>query len=232
MDRASFFSDYAAVMYPSAVAPDIASAISNMSKSEVELQKVLGNEQTMFALWRDPFFPAYYKDLPAHQMDLHESRLDAEEAETSLMHAEALGADPTTIASLMIGSELLDYAGQKFQTPVEMSQLWSKLGPRRPATEDWWNNWGSQITYQDHSRVVDLMDRITDLRPAYREDWLQEYTPYRLGSALGRWDAEYQYWRGVQQKLQEFDDRSQAGDPLPPLEKIIEGSGPADSASK
>jgi len=64
------------------------------------------------------------------------------------MHAEALGADPTTIASLMIGSELLDYAGQKFQTPVEMSQLWSKLGPRRPATEDWWNNWGSQITYR------------------------------------------------------------------------------------
>jgi hypothetical protein len=76
------------------------------------------------------------------------------------------------------------------------------------------------------------MDRITDLRPAYRAAWLQEYTPYRLGSALGRWDAEYQYWRGVQQKLQEFDDSSHAGDILPPLEKIVEGSGPVETVGK
>lgn len=232
MDRVNFFSNYATVMYPSAIAPDIASALSNMSQAETGLQKALGNEQTMFALWRDPFFPAYYKGLPAHQMDLHETRLHAEEAETSLSQAESLGADPATINSLMIGSELLDYAGQKFQTPVEMSELWSKLGPRRPDSEGWWNNWGSQITYQDHSRVVDLMDRITDLRPAYRAAWLQEYTPYRLGSALGRWDAEYQYWRGVQQKLQEFDDSSHAGDILPPLEKIVEGSGPVEVMGK
>ncbi len=232
MDRASFFSDYAAVMYPSNIAPHIASAISNMSQAEVDLQKVLGNEQTMFALWRDPFFPAYYKDLPTHQADLHETRLHAEQAETSLFHAESLGADPATINSLMIGSELLDYAGQKFQTPVEMSELWSKLGPRRPDSEDWWNNWGSQITYQDHSRVVDLMDRISDLKPAYRAEWLQEYTPYRLGPALGRWDAEYQYWRGVQQKLQEFDDSSKPGEDLPPLEKIVEGSGSVETMGK
>jgi hypothetical protein len=232
MDRANFFSDYATVMYPSAIAPDIASALSNMSDAETDLQKVLGNEQTMFALWEDPFYPPHYKVLAAHQSDLRETRLHAEQAETSLFHAGSLGADPATVNSLMIGSELLDYAAQKFQTPVEMSELWSKLGPRRPDSEGWWNNWGSQITYQDHSRIVDLMDRITDLRPAYRAAWLQEYTPYRLGSALGRWDAEYQYWRGVQQKLQEFDDSSHAGDILPPLEKIVEGSGPVETVGK
>jgi hexosaminidase len=232
MDRANFFSDYANVMYPSAIAPDIASALSNMSDAETDLQKVLGNEQTMFALWEDPFYPPHYKVLAAHQSDLRETRLHAEQAETSLFRAGSLGADPATVNSLMIGSELLDYAAQKFQTPVEMSELWSKLGPRRPDSEGWWNNWGSQITYQDHSRVVDLMDRITDLRPAYRAAWLQEYTPYRLGSALGRWDAEYQYWRGVQQKLQEFDDSSHAGDILPPLEKIVEGSGPVETVGK
>ena len=223
MDRASFFSDYAAVMYPSAVAPDIASALSNMSQAEVDLQKVLGG-QTMFALWKDPFFPAYYKDLPAHQMDLHETRLHAEQAETSLFHAESLGADPTTVNSLMIGSELLDYAGQKFQTPVEMSELWSKLGPRRPDPGRWWNQWESQVTHYDHSYIVDLMDRITDLRPAYRAEWLQEYMPYRLGSALGRWNAEYQYWRGVHQKLREFNVSSHEGDALPQLDQVIEGT--------
>jgi hypothetical protein len=232
MDRTHFFSEYASLMYPAAIAPDIASALGNMSEAEIDLQKVLGNEHTMFALWRDPFFPSYYKGLSTHQMDLHETRIHAEQAETSLFHAESLGVDPATVNSLMLGSQLLDYAGQKFQTPVEMSELWSKLGPRRPNPDRWWNNWGSQITYQDHSRVVDLMDRITDLRPTYRAEWLHEYAPYRLGSALGRWDAEYQYWRGVQEKLQEFDDSSHEGDILPPLERILESSRTQRTATK
>ena len=53
------------------------------------------------------------------------------------------------------------------------------------------------MTHYDHLGVMDLMDRITDLKTAYRTEWLLEYTPYRLGSALGRWDSEYQYWRRV-----------------------------------
>ena len=232
IDRVHFFSEYASVMYPAAIAPDIASALNKMSEAETALQKVLGNEQTMFALWEDPFFPPYYEKVAAHRMDLHETRLLAEQAETSLFHAESLGADPATVNSLMVGSRLLDYAGQKFQTPIEISELWSKLGPRRPDSDRWWNNWGSQITYQDHSRIVDLMDRITDLRPVYGAEWLQEYTPYRLGSALGRWDAEYQYWRGVQEKIQKFDDASHEGDILPPLDKIIEGTGSSPAAIK
>jgi len=232
IDRAHFFSEYASVMYPAAIAPDIASTLSNMSDAETDLQKVLGNEQTMFALWEDPFFPPYYAKAAAHRTDLRETRLHAEQAETSLYHAESLGADPATVDSLMFGNRLLDYAGQKFQTPIEISELWSKLGPRRPDPDRWWNNWGSQITYQDHSRLVDLMDSITELRHVYETDWLQEFTPYRLGSALGRWDAEYQYWRGAQEKLQEFDDSSHEGDILPSLDKVIEGTVTSQAVTK
>ena len=222
MDRAHFFPDYASVMYPATIAPDIASALSNMSVSETDLQKVRGNDQTIFTLWEDPFLPKYRAVLPAHRQDLHEARLSAEAAETALFHADSLGADPATVSSLMIGSELLDYAGEKFQTPLDLEGLWVKLGPRRPDADRWWNEWGSQVLYYDHSYLIDLMDRITDLRPAYRAEWLKEYTPYRLGSALGRWDAEYQYWRGVQDKLLNFDDSTHEGDTLPPLDTIIE----------
>lgn len=222
MDRENFFSNYASVMYPAAIAPDIALALSHMAKAETDLQKVVGNEQTMFALWEDPFFPPYYKSLVTHRNDLHETRMNAERAETSLYHAGSLGGDPTTINSLMIGSELLDYAGEKFQATLDLSDVWLKLGPTRPDADRWWNNWESQVTHYDHSYVVDLMDRITNLKPAYKAAWLQEYTPYRLGSALGRWDAEYQYWRGVHEKLREFNDGSHEGDTLPPLDEVIE----------
>ena len=232
MDRANFFSEYAQLMYPAAIAPDIASALSNMSEAETDLQKVIGNEQTMFALWDDPFLPKYRTVLPAHRQDLRDSRLRAEAAETSLFHAEHLGADPTTVNSLMIGSELLDYAGERFQTPLDLIGLWTKLGPTRPNPDRWWNEWESQVTHYDHSYLIDLMDRITDLRPSYEAEWLQEYTPYRLGSALGRWDAEYQYWRRAHDKLRNFNDSSHEGDTLPPLYEIIENPGTLPANSK
>jgi hypothetical protein len=73
------------------------------------------------------------------------------------------------------------------------------------------------------------MDRITDLKPAYRAEWLNEYKPYRLGAALGQWDGEYQRWRGVYEKLTEFSDSTRAGDPLPPLDQVIENPRPSEA---
>lgn len=222
MDRAHFFADYAHVMFPATIAPDIATALSDMSASETELQKVLGDEFTQFALWRDPFVPAYLKDALQDQGHLRETRLLAEDAETRLYQALASGANPTTLNSLLVGARLLDYAGQKFQTPPALIELWRQIGTTHPDAERWWNEWESQAVHQDHSRLVDLMDAITELRPLYRAEWLDEYSPYRLDSALGRWDAEYEYWRKVQQRLQQFSDSSHEGDILPPLEKLAE----------
>ena len=223
MDRSRFFSDYSAVLYPPAIAPDVASALENMSKSETDLQRALGSE-TMLALWEDPFFPSYYEKLAAHREDFHDVRIHAEEAETDLFHAKHLGADPATLNSLVIGSQLLDYAGEKFQTAMDLSDLWLTFGSEHPNDLRWWNQWESRVTQDDHSVIQDLMDRITDLRPEYRAEWLEEYTPYRMGSALGQWDGEYQYWRSVHEKLREFNDSSHEGDTLPPLEEVIEGN--------
>jgi hypothetical protein len=221
IERPHFFSDYARLMYPASISPDVATALEKLSHSETELQKVLG-EPTQVNLWEDPFFPTYLKGLTQNQEHLRQTRLLAEEAETHLYHALALGADPATLNSLLIGARLLDYAGQKFQTPPELIELWKRIGTKRPDADKWWNEWESQVVYQDHSRIVDLMDAITELRPLYRAEWLGEYSPYRLASALGRWDAEYEYWRKLQQRLQQFSDGSHEGDVLPPLEKLAQ----------
>jgi hypothetical protein len=100
--------------------------------------------------------------------------------------------------------------------------LWHRLGPRRPNDELWLNVWYSQVRDPDHSRLFDLMDAITDLRSTYRREWLAEYTPYRLDSALGHWDAEYQYWRRFQERLKQFSESSHEGEPLPSLEDLAE----------
>lgn len=220
MNRQSFFSDYARLTVPTSAAADFAAALSALSDSETDLEKALGSS-TMIALWEHPFVPAYFNRLTAHRQDFHEARIRAEEAEKHLLRAEASGADPASIGSSLVDSRLLDYAGLKFLNTIEIAELWQRAGPRRPNADQWWNGFESQVTYQDHSRVVDLMDAITELRPQYRSAWLAEYTPYRLASALGRWDGEYQYWRNVQERLKAFSDTTHEGEVLPPIQEVV-----------
>jgi len=222
MDRGAFFSDYTRLMYGPTVAPEVTAALKDLTESELDLQKVLGDEN-MLALWSDPFFPATLKRTTEHLADLRETRLKAEDAEEHLDEALSRGGDPLTLESLWFGSQLLDYAGQKFQTAPELEALWRRLGARRPKDELWWNEWESQTTYPDHSRLFDLMDAITGLRPIYQREWLAEYAPYRLGTALGRWDAEYLYWKRLQERLKQFSETAQEGAPLPALKDLAEG---------
>ena len=219
MDKATFFAEYARGMYAPAVSSDVAAALEDLNKSELALEGILGDE-TMVALWREPFNPQILKKCTASQSELRQTRLLAEGAQEHLARALSLGGDRTTLETLLFGSRLLDYAGQKFQTPPELEDLWHKLGATRPASEVWWNEWESMVTYQDHSRLVDLMDAITELRAKYRRAWLEEYTPYRLASAIGRWNAEYEYWRQMQSRLLGFSESSREGEKLPPLETL------------
>ena len=222
VNRQDFFADYSELTYPSAVAPEVTQALKDLEASELALQKAIGDE-TMLALWRDPFGPAMLKQSTDHLNDLRQTRLRAEDAATRLEQALAEGGDPVTLQCLLVGSRLLDYAGERFQTAPELEKMWRSLGPSRPKDDAWWNNWESQVTYQDHSLIIDLMDAITELRPQYRSAWLEEYTAYRLDSALTRWEAEAEYWRALQDRFRAFSDNSHEGQSLPPLEKVVEG---------
>lgn len=84
---------------------------------------------------------------------------------------------------------MLNYAGEKLQTALKRTDMWNSFGGKRPNDDRWRSEWGSRVTYADHSFLTDLMDGI---KPAYRSEWLKESTPYRPGTALARWDAEYQ----------------------------------------
>ena len=57
---------------------------------------------------------------------------------------------------------------------------------------------GIQMNAQDHGMLADLRETISGLKEPYRLAWLEEATPYRLPSALARWDAEWDYWQAVQ----------------------------------
>ena len=83
-----------------------------------------------------------------------------------------------------------------------------------------WPVLGAEISTQNHSRITDLMDTISELREVYREAWNAEYASYRLRAALGRWDAEYEYRRALQKNISEVQRRFKEGDRMPSLESL------------
>ena len=196
MDREHFFASYAAREYPPASAASVAAGLEAMMESETALQSVLG-QNTMLALWQSPFAEKTLTRASLHAEDLRRSRLLAEQAEEDWLRAVDQGADGASAQSYIVECRLLDYAGLKFQYGVEITQQWKLLGAH-PNVERLGNDFDNIVVSQQHGKLPDLMESITELKPQYAQAWLQEYTPYRLAAALGRWDAEYEYWRRLQ----------------------------------
>ncbi len=89
----------------------------------------------------------------------------------------------------------------------------SRRSPRAPAS-----GFGS-TAQATHTRLMDLMETATELREEFRPRWLDEYTPSRLRTGLGRLDAEYEFWRAMQARVQAMLADFREGDP-PPLNTL------------
>lgn len=219
VERNRFFSDYARLMYAGPVAAKVGPALEHLAAGEMSLQKALGQD-TMSRLWDDPFSASTLARCAQHREDLKQSRLAAESAQEELYSAIAAGGDLTTLKSLLLGSRLLDYAGMKFLYAVEIADRWQALGAH-PTPQALKDEFVSGLVSQQHGLLIDLMDLSTELQPLYREAWLEEYTPYRLGPALGYWSDEYEYWRNQQKRLQRLAQNYQAGQDLPSIESVL-----------
>ena len=219
VDREHFFAEYAEQEWPGAGGGYVAAALTKMAEGETALEQVLGQE-TMLALWQDPFTAKALEAARSHGKDLREARLDAEVAERELLAAEAAGVADGELQAYLVECRLMDYAGMKFQYAVEIRAAWDGLGPK-PDESKLGNDFDNLVVSQQHGKIPDLMEGITELKPQYEEAWLREFTSYRLRAALGRWDAEYEYWRRVQAKLFGVLDGYDAAVGLPEFERIL-----------
>ncbi len=218
MDRGAFFADYARLMYPASAAGHVARALEALQKADDLLFEGLGG-RTRYQMWLDPLDPQRLKHYAAHREQLREGRIHAEQAQEQLLEALAKGGDPATLDSLLLGARTLDYAGMK---PLFALQIADYL-ERCRADKD-----ASSVRLflhietadKDHSLLADLADAAMELKEEFSRNWLNEYTRYRLGAALGRWDMEYQYWRKLQTRIDAFARAYKGGEPVPPLQSF------------
>jgi hypothetical protein len=143
----------------------------------------------------------------------------AEEAQERLDRALEAAPNAPGLSSLRLAARMLDYAGMKYIYAADLASFFPKMG-ERPTRKDVEFYLGRQASSRNHSRFADLMDTISGMREDYRLAWEAEYTSYRKQSALGRWDAEYEYWRSLQARIWEFMAQFKDHDPLPPLQSF------------
>ena len=197
VDSTSFFGDYAAQMYPAAVAAEVAPALEELSTVEEMFEKLLSNT-TQHAFWGDPLEPSRLARLEKNQAELRRARLLAESAQERLDRARRLAPGDPTLNSLLLAARLFDYLGMKSLYAVEWAGYFREL-KTNPDPKLVTLYIGIQMNAQDHGMLADLREAISGLKEPYRAAWLEEATPYRLPSALMRFDAEWLYWRDVQQ---------------------------------
>jgi hypothetical protein len=218
MNRSRFFEDYTALTYSAPVAAEVAPALDALAKAQQRIEAALGSE-TIFRLWDDPLTTGRLEHLASQREAFREIRLLAEDAEEHLDRALTLDRDAYSLPSLMIGARMLDYAGMKYIYALDIAGFFKTLGGR-PNRADVQFYLGWESSARNHGRIMDLMDEISDLRGIYRSSWLAEYTDHRLQSVLGRWDAEYEYWRRLQTRLWDLIHSFKDGDTLPDLDQL------------
>ena len=135
------------------------------------------------------------------------------------MRAQKLAPEDPTLKSLLVSARLFDYLGMKCLYAVEWAGYFREL-KGIPDTKLVTLYIGIQMNAQDHGMVSDLIDKISGLREPYREAWLTESTPYRLGSALAKWDAESQYWLDVWHRLNELLRTHNKNEPFPSIDVL------------
>lgn len=219
MHRESFFTDYAHIQYAAAIAPDIAAALASLNAAERSLHAAVGEETTRES-WRDPFTSASLDALHGKSDDLRRSRLEAEDALTHLYKIQQTAPQTPHLDTFIFGAQAIDLAGMKFIYADEIASIWHSL-PSHPTRQQFLDAFVQGVSNQTHSRMMDMMDGVTGTRELYRKAWLEQYTPYRFGTAIGHWDAEYLYWLRAQTNFDNFRRSFQSGEALPPLDELL-----------
>jgi hypothetical protein len=217
VNRHQFFAGYSTQMYPAQAAADVAVALDKLSAAQESLTKIVGGG-TIHRFWQDPFAPERLKRAQSNLAALREERLLAEEAQERLQGALASTQDTYSLPCLLVAARMLDYAGMKYLYAGEIAGFFESVG-RNPSRSDI-GFLARQTTSQNHGRIADLLDMLTMTRERYRSAWRDEYTDYRLGVELGRWDLEYAYWSHFQMRLEDLFRGFKTGDTLPSLEEL------------
>jgi len=172
----------------------------------------VGNEQ----FWRDPFNTPYQTGVRTNAERIRKMRIQVEEAEEVLiLNRQRAKKNKTMIPSMLFAARRYDHLGRRAQTVEKLSrEYWDaylNLGDRVKVRR--LRRYSSPI----YDQLREMAEELSELKTAYREQWLAENRPYWLESVLARYDSAMSMWlnksQAVEEALRRYDSTSILPDP-------------------
>ncbi len=153
--------------------------------------------------WRDPFTDNFQEAF-ARKLEekTREMRLDVEEAEETLIRERPkVRRNVQMLDSMRLAARRFDHMGRRAQVVAQLSRdYWDaylNLNDRRRVRR--LRSYSGAI----YNNLREMAEELTELREAYRAQWLAENRPYWLTSVLARYDLAVSRWLSRSKQLEE-----------------------------
>jgi hexosaminidase len=161
----------------------------------------IGNSDELF--WRDPFTENFQETI-ARKLEekTRQVRLDVEEVEETLIRERPkVRRNPQALDSMRLAARRFDHMGRRAQVVAQLSRdYWDaylNLSDRRRVRR--LRNYTGAV----YNGLREMAEELSELREAYRAQWLAENRPYWLGSVLARYDLAVSRWLSRSKQLEE-----------------------------
>ena len=171
--------------------------------------RALGSVNTLLGIrtsddlfWRDPFTTAFQNDARTNAEKIRQMRLEVENAhETLLRNKQRAKRNGSMVDSMIFAAARFDHLGRRFQTVEKLSrEYWDSylnLGDRVKVRR--LRRYYSPI----YNQLREMAEELSELKAAYRQQWLAENRPYWLDSVLARYDNAIAIWLNKSRALDE-----------------------------
>jgi hexosaminidase len=165
---------------------------------------LLGVNQTDELFWRDPFTDDFQETV-ARKLEekTREMRLDAEEVEETVIRERPQARrNRQALDSMRLAARRFDHMGRRAQVMQQLNRdYWDaylNLGDRRRVRTGL-----RKYTGAVYNSLREMAEEVTELREAYRAQWLKENREYWLASVLARYDLAASRWLSRSKQLED-----------------------------
>jgi hexosaminidase len=219
-DKKHFVEQYAFQHYDDAFYRTmILKALNKAQESNDYLTQVF-SEASQNQAWVDPFREYFLKKVRDNKEVLQKSRIAAEDALEALIVLEKKYPDDPMVQSMNVVCRMIEYTSMRALFAEYIHTRWTS-----PAEKGKYNGF---LLYYDlaghcHSKATDLIDYYSELKADYEKAYLNEYTRFKLGAALARFDHEIQFWQKIQiMGMESTRIEIKPEDPLPDFYKTFD----------
>lgn len=163
----------------------------------------LGINSSDELFWRDPF-TENFQETVARKLEekTQELRLDVEAVEETLIRERPrVRRNVQMLDSMRLAARRFDHMGRRAQVVAQLSRdYWDaylNLADRRRVRR--LRSYSGAV----YNNLREMAEELTELREAYRAQWLAENRPYWLASVLARYDLAVSRWLARSKQLEE-----------------------------